>query len=159
MFVFLILWALLMPSIVLAEEKETLCTILADRIMGDDVAYKAGVDVHGNAVVPADLNAAPIKVPSVIKIPLQVEMAKRLQILDDLGLETDAQIGLIEIHENGRVVYGGEDISSSVLSACGLPDENEVEEEPEIVTETPQSDNGQKGGDPIKSEPVKESKE
>lgn len=157
--ILVILLTLLVPVAVQAEEQDALCTIMAEHIMRDGVAYKEGVDVHGNAVVPADLNAAPIKVPSVITIPLQVELAKRLQGLEDLGVETDAPLGLVEIHENGRVVYDGEDISSSVISACGLLDENEVEEEPEIAIETPQSDNGQKDDDPIKSDPVKESKE
>lgn len=145
-----------------AQEEDMLCTLLSVYQPSDDVAYKAGVDVNGNAVVPADLNTSKIQLPTVIKVPLQLDMAKRLERMMAINLEADAQLGLVEIYDNGRVVYDGKTITKSTAAACALSHRYEPKEQTqeglENVIETPQSDNGQKDVNPIQSEPVVEPK-
>lgn len=51
-----------------AQNDLALCRLRAQHVAAADVTYKPGVDVHGNPVVPADLNAVPNMVPDVIKI-------------------------------------------------------------------------------------------
>jgi hypothetical protein len=55
------------------------CRKLVNATPDADVAYKPGVDVHGNPVVGADLNGGyPNMMPSEITIPIGVDLADRL---------------------------------------------------------------------------------
>ena len=101
-----------------AQNEPALCKLRAQHVARADVAYKAGVDVHGNPVVPADINAAPTMVPDIIRVPMTVELAKYMDIMPK-GVELKAGVGLIEIFKNGHVAYNGLDISSQVASLCG----------------------------------------
>src|SRR5688572_20512159 len=93
-----------------AAKAETLppeCKFLPEHVPSDDVAYKPGVDVHGKPVVPADLNDTAFEVPEVITVPLSIDLAEKLQTLSVPGFQLEAPLGLLEIHENGRVTYEG----------------------------------------------------
>lgn len=55
------------------------CRKLATHRPSDDVTYKPGVDVHGKAVAPADLNGGYASmVPDEITIPISIDLADRL---------------------------------------------------------------------------------
>ena len=55
------------------------CQRLVTHIPAPDVEYKPGVDVHGKAVVPADLNGgSTIALPQSIDINIGVNLARRL---------------------------------------------------------------------------------
>ena len=57
------------------------CSQLVTHVASSDVSYRPGVDVNGNAVAPADLNAQPqISVPDVISIPVTIDLATNLGI-------------------------------------------------------------------------------
>lgn len=72
--------------------------------------YKPGVDVHGKPVVPADLNSGTtIDLPSVIEIPLTLDVIRRLQdrapagndiLSGRRGLEGRAPLGTLTIKGN-----------------------------------------------------------
>lgn len=54
------------------------CRKLVAHVPSADTAYQPGVDVHGKQVVPADLGAPQIDLPTTFEIPLTVDVARRL---------------------------------------------------------------------------------
>lgn len=70
-----------------------------------DVAYQPGVDVHGNAVAPADLNGgSQLKLPDVIYIPLEVLIQDKYGIpANSVLYEAKAQVGIVAVR--GDKVY------------------------------------------------------
>ncbi len=100
-----------------AQNEPALCQLRAQHVARTDVAYKPGVDVKGNPVVPADVNAVPSMVPDIVRIPMTVELAKYMDIMPK-GVELKAGVGMIEIFKDGRVAYNGLDISSQIATLC-----------------------------------------
>lgn len=102
-----------------ADEKQAVCKILERNTAHNGAAYQAGVDAYGRAVVPADLNAAPpAQVPNVIKVPLNINLAKRMNLLVD-GAKLDTPFGMLEIYQDGRVLYNDQEWGSSIATLCG----------------------------------------
>lgn len=102
------------------------CRLLPEHKANASVAYQPGVDVHGKPVVPADLNAAPMDMgrQSVI-VPLNIDLAKRLQGSGVQGLNLESTLGFLEIQPNGRVLYNGQDLTTQVYVLCDKkPQEN-----------------------------------
>jgi hypothetical protein len=59
------------------------CQQLVAHVPGADVEYKPGVDVHGNAVAPADLGGgSQLDLPQSIDIAIGVDLADRLGLRD-----------------------------------------------------------------------------
>lgn len=111
----------LMPSAFAqnASVDETLCRALVKHIPDADVAYQPGVDVHGHAVVPADLPDSPsMQLPSKIDIPLTISLAKALNLntsqypYNQLGTGTEAHLGVISV-EGDVVMFNGQKLSDS----------------------------------------------
>lgn len=100
-----------------AQNEPALCKLRAQHVARADAAYKPGVDVQGNPVMPADVNAAPSMVPDIVRIPMTVELAKYMNIVPK-GVELKAGTGLVEIFKNGHVAYNGLDISSQIATLC-----------------------------------------
>ncbi|MEM9468791.1 MAG: hypothetical protein AAF988_01370 [Pseudomonadota bacterium] len=96
-----------------------LCKQLA-AYQSDEANYVAGVDVKGKTVIPADLNQSPIQVPEIIRIPLEIELAQRLNQLQDINIDADGAIGVVYISQDGRVFYEGKDISEKTREVCGV---------------------------------------
>lgn len=106
------------------------CRTLAEYIPQEDVAYRPGVDVNGNSVIPADLNAAPIEMPDVMTIPLSFDLAQRLPDPPQ-GMRADASVGFLEVYKDGRIVFQGRDLTPQVHAICrgkSLPSEAGQEE-------------------------------
>lgn len=103
-------------SLAHAQTKSPLCHLLHNP--SSDIHFKPGVDVHGKAVAPADLNQPPVIVENVIKIPLTIDMAARLGRRIPAGTELETSLGLIEIYPDGRVVYNGEDWRDQANALC-----------------------------------------
>lgn len=80
-------------------------------------AYQPGVDVKGNAVVAADVNAAPATGLDVVRIPMTVDLAQRLGSVP-AGAEMKAATGMIEIYKDGRVTFNGQDMSEVAIVLC-----------------------------------------
>lgn len=101
-----------------AQNDLALCRLRAQHVAAADVTYKPGVDVHGNPVVPADLNAVPNMVPDVIKIPMNIDLAQRLGNVP-AGMDMKSEMGMAEIYRDGRVMYNGQDMTQQVAVVCG----------------------------------------
>ena len=75
------------------------CEQLVKHEPAPDVTYQPGVDVHGNAVAPADLNGGPqLKLPEVIYIPLEVLIQDKYGIpANSVLYEAKAQVGIVAV--------------------------------------------------------------
>ncbi len=112
------------PAQAQVTDTKALCQLLAQHRTADSAVYKAGVDVDGNAVVPADLNSTPPLggVLDVVKIPLEVDLAERFSGFSGFegsGLELEAPLGMLEIHQDGTVKHNGQDWTQPILALCG----------------------------------------
>ena len=103
------------------ENLPAACKLLSDH---HNVVYQPGVDVDGNAVVPADINAAPMGgVLDVVKVPLEFDLAQRISGLNIDGVRQgfnsdSSSLGMIEIHQTGKVIYNGQDITRPMMNIC-----------------------------------------
>jgi hypothetical protein len=95
-----------------------LCQKLAQHTPTDDVAYKPGVDVNGNAVAPADL-ASPVSVVNeFIEVPLTIDLAQRLN-LNAKGLEMRGAMGVLRLGtKDGSVSFQGQDLTPQTKILC-----------------------------------------
>ncbi len=108
-----------------AQNKEALCQILPVKEYFTSADYIPGVDVHGNPVVAADINAKAENFIDVIKIPVTIDLAAQLNQALPVGTELDAPVGMIEIYQTGRVVFNGKDLTSEIYALCGKKPESE----------------------------------
>ena len=91
---------------------ESDCSRLVTHVAAADVAYRPGVDVNGNAVAPADLNAQPqISVPDVISIPVTIDLATNLGI--NTPFLARPTVGEVQITRDGRVSFNGQPIGDA----------------------------------------------
>jgi hypothetical protein len=103
-------------------ETKAVCDALTKYKKINDAAYVPGVDVNGNAVVPADINN-PTIIKNITKVPLTINLANRLRSLQGAGVEMQANLGMLEIHEDGRVMLNDQDLTSDVKTVCGIAHE------------------------------------
>ena len=88
------------------------CSRLVTHVAAADVNYRPGVDVNGNAVAPADLNAQPqIRMPDVISIPVTIDLATNLGI--DTPFLARPTVGEVRITRDGRVSFNGQPIGDA----------------------------------------------
>lgn len=125
-----------------ADTRPAECQMLTEHMADNDVTYKPGVDADGNAVVPADLNAAPFEMPDVMTVPLSVDLVRRLPDPPE-GVFGEAPLGFLEVHKNGRVTYDGQDWTTQIYAICNG----------ETLPPLP-SEDGQKPLDSVQSPPV-----
>ena len=99
------------------------CERLGRHEPAPDVAYQPGVDVHGKPVVPADLDGgAPIQLPDVIYIPIEVLVQDRFHIpANSVLFNATAEVGVAELRGN-QVYYQGQLLSdpeeAALEAAC-----------------------------------------
>jgi len=78
-------------------------------VPASDVAYAPGVDVNGNAVASADLNAQPrVVMPDVISIPVTVDLATNLGIATPFLARPT--VGEVQVTSDGRVTFNGQPV-------------------------------------------------
>jgi hypothetical protein len=121
------------------------CKRLVRHVPADDVTYKPGVDVRGNAVAPADIGGGyNMEIPEEIHIDIGIDLADRLTLRDQrragedapnnvtrkvLPYEGKASIGLVTIKGN-ETYWNGQRITPQdellLAEACrqGLEDAN-----------------------------------
>lgn len=82
------------------------CERLVRHEPAPDVAYQPGVDVHGNAVAPADLGGGvQLELPDVIYIPIEVFLQDKYGIpANSVLYNARAQVGVVEVRGN-QVFY------------------------------------------------------
>ena len=130
-----------MTSLAFAQNNTALCEFLPvkEHFVGAD--YVPGVDVHGNAVVPADVKARSNEFVDVIRIPITADIAENLAVglaLPD-NVEMDAQLGMVEIQKDSRVLVNGKDLTKEVYTYCGKEpfDIHAASAAPETIPATP----------------------
>ncbi len=120
-FLIFALAALFAPS-VQAQDQETVCRLWQQQKSGNQgAAYRPGVDVNGNPIVPADLDAAPAPFSgTTIAIPVTIDLAQKVSQTQTLpqGMELKAGVGVMEIRPDGAVFYDGRDMTGSMAVLC-----------------------------------------
>lgn len=78
------------------------CERLVRHEPAPDVAYQAGVDVHGRPVAPADLGGgAQIELPDVIYIPIEVLIQDKYGIpANSVLYDATALVGVVSVRGN-----------------------------------------------------------
>jgi len=113
---FLLMAALWAFPAMAQERMPAACKLIPD---ANNVVYKPGIDVDGNAVVPADLNSNPMGgMLNIIKVPLEFDLAQRISGLNIDGVNMESSLGMIEIHQNGKIMYNDQDITKPVMTLC-----------------------------------------
>ena len=104
----------------IAVEK-MICEQLYVHTAAEDVAFKPGVDVDGNAVAPAEMpsQGAAITAPDYIEVPLTVDLAQRLNQPVPEGVKMEGVIGNLRLYKDGRISYNGNDILAHSSAMCG----------------------------------------
>lgn len=113
---FLTLVAVATPSM---ANPSVLCSVRAnyDAATGD-ANYKPGVDAQGKAVAPADVAAPAMNVPTNLRIPLSIDLAQRLNEVLPEGAKLEAQVGLVEVKQDGKVFINGKDLTGPTTAMC-----------------------------------------
>jgi hypothetical protein len=120
-----IIYAILfVPSLAFAQaqspaSESEFCRQVVQHQPQADVAYQAGVDVNGNAVVPADLDTGvqPIILPDVIHVPITVDQAEKLNLPSDAPYKAEALIGNVTVNtKTGEVKFNGQTISPAQIN-------------------------------------------
>lgn len=134
--IFLILIFLSFPALasVLAEEirvtSSTMCNVVTQ--------YQPGTGSNNVRVAPADLNASAVAAPDPVIVPLEIDLAEFLNIgAVREGVALEPEIGTVAIYLDGRVLYNGQDISSSIQMACGIT-EQKAQDKPVSLQTQPQ---------------------
>src|SRR5260221_972731 len=99
------------------------CQYLVRHHPAPDVAYQPGVDVHGNAVAPADLNGgSPIKLAETLYIPIEDDIGHRYHIPANSPLwKATAEIGTVAV-TGDQVTFHGQpltpDDNAALVALC-----------------------------------------
>ena len=90
------------------------CAAFIEHTAAADVAYKPGVDIHGNRVVPADLGGGiTIASPKRFEFPITLDLQKFLGIpVNPNSFQTqNFTVGVVK-WENGRATFNGTPLQS-----------------------------------------------
>lgn len=98
------------------------CQALIKHVPDADVTYQAGLDVHGRAVVPADLPGQeggnmPLTLPQEITIPLTVDLMSFLNLNNgalpaSAMKRNDLQLGSLTL-KGDQVLFNGQPLTSA----------------------------------------------
>lgn len=97
-------------SVIISAED---CRALVRHEPVPDVAFRAGVDVRGRQVVPADLNPSPIQPPEDFAINITVDLFDRLGIPPGGGAEYAGEVGVgtVDVTADQHVLFNGRPVS------------------------------------------------
>jgi hypothetical protein len=111
--------ALLVSTSAFANDDSAVCHIVSSHAqVAAGAAYTPGVDVKGNPVAPADVNATPpMSMPGVVRMPITMDMAQQLAAAP-AGTEMKADVGWVEIHGDGKVLFNGQDVTAKTQTLC-----------------------------------------
>jgi hypothetical protein len=94
------------------------CQRIVKYVAEQDVTYKPGVDVHGRAVAPADLEQNQIVIPNRIFIDLSLPFKDLLKNYNPKLKNAEVFVGLVEYDINtGRLLFNGQELSDPALNA------------------------------------------
>lgn len=101
------------------KQQDEVCKVASkkhENISKNHAEYLAGVDVHGRDVVPADLNGVNTYPPVVI--PITLNLAQKFGLNLPSGVELKPEVGQIEIFQDGRIRFNGDDILEKIQEHC-----------------------------------------
>ncbi len=138
----------------------TVCQDDIDKLVTQGAEYQPGVNVAGEAVTPADLNA-PVKAISYpIEIPVEISLIKWMNLNVDPALKLDPEVARFVLHENGDITYNGQNVSDRVR-LCDAQDKAQLVQQAGDSTaadQTETKDTGKSSGqapkDDIVSSPI-----
>lgn len=112
-------WCLMFFGTALAQDtKEEFCRKLqVHEAQGAD--YVPGVDVRGNPVAPADVDAPAPGIFDPVFIPVEIDLVSRFGLSVPAGVELKPGAAALEIYRDGRIVYNGQDITPRIHAICG----------------------------------------
>lgn len=92
------------------------CQWLTAHHPSDDVEYKPGVSADGRAVAPADLDGSRSSLSGRaltehVALPVTRELANKMGIAGQF-FKAEANIGLIEVNEDGKLLFNGEPLQN-----------------------------------------------
>lgn len=140
----------LMPFAAVAQEKEAFCQKLTHHVPDDDVNFEPGRD----DVVPADIGggvAQPIFEP--ISVPIQLELLEYMDLDVPDGLDLEPYVAQVDVFQDGRVLYNGQDISKQTVVLCS--DADGQEQDDGLNSQTNETKDIKEG---IEREPLSETK-
>ncbi len=105
------------------EVDEDTCQKVQRHLARQDVNYKAGVDVRGRQVVPADVSGSQIQLPDTLTIdlslPIQDLFALDKQPSRDLQ-NAKVQVGKLEYQiSSGKLSFNGQQLAQPALLRIG----------------------------------------
>jgi hypothetical protein len=112
---------IVMAAVPAMANPSVLCSVRAnyDAAAGD-AAYVPGVDATGKPVVSADVSE-PMAVPALkqtLRSPLDIDLAQRLNEVMPEGAKLEANMGLVEVSPDGKVVINGKDLTAPTTAMC-----------------------------------------
>jgi hypothetical protein len=103
------------------EISKTDCERIVKYAADQDVTYKPGVDVHGNAVAPADLPGSQIQIPENIYIDLSLPFKDLLNSYNPKLKNAEIYVGTVEYDlKSGRMLYNGQELSDPAQNAIAM---------------------------------------
>lgn len=83
--------------------------------------YVPGVDVHGNPVSSADLSMIEVPIVDPVGINFEVDLRDYFDLSDVIpeGAEMKPSFLDLEIHQDGKILYNGYDITDPINAKCG----------------------------------------
>jgi len=141
-----------MAAVPAMANPSVLCSVRAnyDAAAGD-AAYKPGVDATGKPVVSADVSEQ-MTVPALkqtLRIPLDIDLAQRLNEVMPDGAKLEANVGLVEVSPDGKVVINGKDLTAPTTAMC-----NNIEKQKAAALKTKDAPKVKKKAVVKPSEPV-----
>jgi len=108
------------PEIKLEITKAT-CARVQKHVARNDVTYKAGVDVQGRPVVPADIGNNSIALPDSITIDLSLPLKDLYPLASppDRALQNAAvEVGKVDYNlASGKLTFNGQELADPALGA------------------------------------------
>lgn len=100
------------------------CQRVEKHLARNDVAYKPGVDVYGNPVVPADMEDNHLLLPENIiidlSLPLQ-DLYEGVKGEDEILANAEVQIGKLDYNlSSGKLKFNGQALGDPALNAIAI---------------------------------------
>lgn len=100
-----------------------LCRQLIAYQPSGDVAYEPNKDVHGRAVVPADVEeTSQLEIPDTIGLAITVDQAAKLGLPATIPYKPEAFIGTVIVNKNGDVYFNNKRISQTQIQVLCAPE-------------------------------------
>lgn len=116
-FTFIVLILFAFAGSALAAENQ-LCDHVTRYEPESGTAFIPGTDIYGEPVAPADINEIKTPVPNVVTIPVEINFLEYIEQDLPEGIKLEGDVARVEIYNDGRVMYNGQDISGAVEAAC-----------------------------------------